>query len=320
MKRVTKLAHNWFHKSDNHKTGKGLYVTLEELMEQRQFVRYLHNRQKKSPASVQAGEVKSIFKGRGMEFEEIRPYNYGDDVRDIDWRVTARKLSPYTKLFSEERDREVYVLLDLSPQMLFGTRKELKTVTASKIAALLGWLALENKDRFGCVIFDGEHSYLYKPQNHRAGLFTILNKIAEFSFQVMKNKSLSSKTVSLGKSLQLLQNNIKGQSMVFLIGDFDNVTESVQKSISMLSRKTNLACVNVLDVLEQNPPIGGEYMAEFDGQKLIFSTGSQKFRKNYQAYFAKQRNHFKDFCRRFSCKYIEVRNDKELHKQLENIR
>ena len=97
MKRVTKLAHKLFHKSDNSKTGKGLYVTLEELMEQRQLVRYLRNRQKKSSVSVQAGEVKSVFKGRGMEFEEIRPYNYGDDVRDIDWRVTARKLAPYCR-------------------------------------------------------------------------------------------------------------------------------------------------------------------------------------------------------------------------------
>ena len=73
-------------------------------------------------------------------------------------------------------------------------------------------------------------------------------------------------------------------------------------------------------MLEENPPASGEYMAEADGKKLIFSTGSHKFRKDYQAYFAKQRNYFKDFCRRFSCKYIEVRNDKELHKQLENIR
>ena len=319
MKRVTKLAHKLFHKSDNSKTGKGLYVTLEELMEQRQLVRYLRNRQKKSSVSVQAGEVKSVFKGRGMEFEEIRPYNYGDDVRDIDWRVTARKLAPYTKLFAEERDREVYVLLDLSAQMLFGTKRELKTVTASKIAAVLGWLALENKDRFGCVIFDGVHSYLYKPQNHRSGLLAILNKIATFSYQVMKNKNSRSDVKAFDKSLQMLQNNIKGQAIVFLISDFDNVPDNVQKSISMLSRKTNLACVNVLDVLEHNPPASGEYMAEANGKKLIFSTGSRKFRRDYQAYFAKQRNYFKDFCHRFSCKYVEVRNDKLLHEQLDNI-
>ena len=319
MKRVTKLAHKLFRKSDNRKTGKGLYVTLEELMEQRQYVRYLRNRHKKSPPSAQVGEIKSIFKGRGMEFEEIRPYNYGDDVRDIDWRVTARKLAPYTKLFSEERDREVYVLLDLSAQMLFGTKKELKAVTASKIAALLGWLALENKDRFGCVIFDGEHNYLYKPQNHRSGLLAILNKIAEFSFQIIQNKSSGDEFVSLDKSLKMLQNSIKGQAIVFLISDFDNIGENAQKAISMLSRNTSLACVNVLDVLEQNPPQSGEYMAESNGKKLIFSTGSRKFRKDYQDYFAKRRNYFKDFCRRFSCKYIEVRNDKVLHEQLENI-
>ncbi len=319
MKRVTKLAHRLFYKSNNNKTGNGLYVTLEELMEQRQFVRYLHNRRKSLPTSWQVGEVKSIFKGRGMEFEEIRPYSFGDDVRDIDWRVTARKLIPYTKLFAEERDREVYVLLDLSAQMLFGTKKELKTVTASKITALLGWLALESKDRFGCVIFDGEHNYLYKPQNHRSGLLAILNKISEFSYLVMQKKNSANVSNCLDKSLQLLQNNIKGKAIVFLISDFDNVSEAVQKSISTLSRKADLACVNVLDVLEQNPPVSGEYMAEAAGEQLVFATASHKFRKEYQTYFANQRNYFKDFCRRFACKYVEVRTDKQLYEQIKNI-
>ena len=319
MKRVTKLAHKLFHKSNNSKTGNGLYVTLEELMEQRQFVRYLHNRQKKSPASIQVGEVKSVFKGRGMEFEEIRPYSFGDDVRDIDWRVTARKLIPYTKLFAEERDREVYVLLDLSAQMLFGTKKELKSVTASKIAALLGWLSLENKDRFGCIIFDGEQHYFYKPQNHRSGLLAILNKISEFSYQVIKKKNSTNISVNMDKPLQLLQSNIKGKAIVFLISDFDNVSENIQKLIAMLAKKTNLACINVQDILEQNPPMSGEYMVEAEGKQLIFTTGSRGFRKNYQDYFAKQRNYFKDFCRRFACKYVEVRTDKQLYEQIKNI-
>ena len=319
MKRVSKFAQKLFNKVEKPKTGNGLFVTAEELMEQRQFVRYLHSRKKTPPASIQAGEVKSVFKGRGMEFEEIRPYNFGDDVRDIDWRVTARKLAPYTKLFAEERDREVYVLLDLSAQMLFGTKKELKSVTASKIAGLLGWLALENKDRFGCVIFDGEHNYLYKPQNYRAGLLAILNKIAFFSQKVVQDKSFTNKLQSLDKSLQLLQNNIKGRAIVFVISDFDDISDNEQKALSMLSKTSNLACINVLDILEKNPPASGEYMAELEGMRLVFSTRNRKYRQDYQKYFEKQRAYFKSFCRKFACKYVEVQTNIPIYEQLRDV-
>ena len=121
--------------------GNGLSVSLEELMNMRRYLAYIKGKKRKQTFSCQAGDIKSAFKGRGMEFEEIRAYNYGDDVRDIDWRVTARKEIPYTKLYAEEKDHQIYVWLDLSASMLFGSKKELKSVSASKIAALLGWLA-----------------------------------------------------------------------------------------------------------------------------------------------------------------------------------
>ena len=103
--------------------GGGLFVTVDELIEQRRYAYQWQQFNDSKFSTYNAGDVKSVFKGRGMEFEEIRAYAFGDDVRDIDWRVTARKQLPYTKLYTEEKDREVYVLLDLSPQMLFGTKK-----------------------------------------------------------------------------------------------------------------------------------------------------------------------------------------------------
>ena len=151
--------------------GNGLFASLDELIEQRQYVAYLRQLGQSKTFSSMAGDVKSAFKGRGMELEEIRSYTYGDDVRDIDWRVTARKEQPFTKLYAEERDREIYALLDLSPQMVFGTRHELKSVAAAKISALLGWMSLENKDRFGCLVFDGAESLFFKPQNNRANIW-----------------------------------------------------------------------------------------------------------------------------------------------------
>ena len=115
-------------KVEEKQKSNGLYASLDDLFEQKKYLPYIKQRHN-NVTSDQAGDIRSAFKGRGMELEEVRAYGFGDDVRDIDWRVTARLGDTYTKVFSEEKDREVYVILDLSPYMLFGTKKELKSVS-----------------------------------------------------------------------------------------------------------------------------------------------------------------------------------------------
>ena len=171
----------FFRKNEKQKEKNGLTVTIPELIAQQQYLPYL-SRRHNFLTSNQAGDVKSAFKGRGIELEEVRAYNFGDDIRDIDWRVTARKSEPFTKVYAEEKDRIITVVLDLSASMIFGTRHELKSVTAAKIAALLGWLAVRNKDRFGFVIFDGKNVNYFKPQNNLKNLMAVFNKIASAIF------------------------------------------------------------------------------------------------------------------------------------------
>ena len=149
MVKLKKIATKFITLKSLKISGNGLFVELDELMNMRKYATFLQQGKNVKTYSDQVGDVKSAFKGRGIEMDEIREYQFGDDVRDIDWRVTARKEKPYTKLYTEERDREIFVWLDLSSFMLFGSKNELKSVTASKIAALLGWIALNNKDRFG---------------------------------------------------------------------------------------------------------------------------------------------------------------------------
>lgn len=314
MQGIKKLKDKFFAKPDENQSGSGLYATLEELMEQRQYVAYVRQYNSKISTSQQAGDIKSAFKGRGIELEEIRGYTFGDDVRDIDWRVTARKLNPYTKLYAQERDREVYVLLDLSPQMVFGTKNELKSVSASKITSLLGWLSLESKDRFGCIIFDGHHNFIFKPQNNRAGFMAVLKKISEVSKSILKQQLV--KTKNIGNSLQLLQKSIKSNAIVFLVSDFNNFSDDLHKSVATLSKKSRVYCINVFDVLEEIAPKAGEYMVEDGSERLVFETNSNFYQKEYKDYFAKKHKEFKDFCNKFGIKYVEVRTDILLYKQL----
>lgn len=294
--------------------GGGLFASLEELTEQRKYVAYLHQLSQVKTLSHMAGDVKSAFKGRGMELEEIRSYAYGDDVRDMDWRVTARKGQPFTKLYAEERDREIYVLLDLSPSMVFGTKNELKSVAAAKIAALLGWMSLENKDRFGCLIFDGEENLFFKPQNSKANMMVVLKKISEISKKILKRNSWPQNAQD--KAVKLLQSNIKSQAVVFVVSDFSDFGEKMRRSLATLAKKARVYAINVFDVLEEMPPQAGEYMAENSGERLVFDTKSKYFQKEYKAYFKDKRAKINDFCKRFGIRYVEIRTDIPLHQQL----
>ncbi len=294
--------------------GGGLFASLEELTEQRKYVAYLHQLSQVKTLSHMAGDVKSAFKGRGMELEEIRSYAYGDDVRDMDWRVTARKGQPFTKLYAEERDREIYVLLDLSPSMVFGTKNELKSVAAAKIAALLGWMSLENKDRFGCLIFDGEENLFFKPQNSKANMMVVLKKISEISKKILKRNSWPQNAQD--KAVKLLQSNIKSQAVVFVVSDFSDFGEKMRRSLATLAKKARVYAINVFDVLEEMPPQAGEYMAENSGERLVFDTKSKYFQKEYKAYFKDKRAKINDFCKRFGIRYLEIRTDIPLHQQL----
>ena len=212
---------------------KGLYAGIDELISQRRYLPYIRQRHN-SVTSYQAGDIRSAFKGRGMELEEVRAYGYGDDVRDIDWRVTARKGDTYTKIFSEEKDREVYAVLDLSPYMLFGTRKELKSVSAAKIAALLGWQSLANKDRFGALLFNGKETRVFKPQNNQKGLMAVFKAIETAGLDALSsakkdNGNKIAENKGLAEPLSFLQYNLKSRAMIFIISDFNNIDDEAKK-------------------------------------------------------------------------------------------
>lgn len=287
--------------------GNGLYASLEELMDMRRYASYMQVNSRRRTYSAQAGDIKSAFKGRGVEMEEIREYGFGDDVRDIDWRVTARKEKPYTKVYLEERDYEIYVWLDLSPVMMFGSSVELKAVTAAKIAALLGWVSLNNKDRFGCVIFDGRQSWLFKPKHDRSYLAAVFKRIAatgEKALSQTENIDAERK-----KSLKLLQANLKGKANTFLISSFGGWGDAFDAEIASVAEKSRLFLVDVFDKLEEQAPAAGQYMAEYAGEKLIFDSAPKDYRREYAAYFEKKRVQREQFCHRHGCRMIRFSPD-----------
>lgn len=292
------------NKEQKDTASNGLVVGLDDLMSMRRYVPFMRVYHQQKASSFDSGELKSMFKGRGIEMEEVREYHFGDDVRDIDWRVTARMGEAYTKVYTAERNREIYVWLDLSPIMLFGSTKELKSVTAAKIAALLGWMALDNKDRFGCVIFDGEHSWNFSPKGDRANISAICKKIAEVSEKSLYNQINSAEERK--KSLKLLSRQARKGGNIFLISSFLFWNDDYDSEISYIAKANNSVLLNIYDELERKAPPSGQYMAEFAGEKFVFDSSDRSYKKNYKEYFADKNKALADRCKLLGCQLLDL--------------
>ncbi len=304
---------NKFFVSKNEQNG--LFVNTEELTDLRKIVNRIKDKHAKQTSSLFAGNIKSAFKGRGLEFEEIRAYNFGDNVKDMDWRVTARRNEPYIKVFQEEKDREIYVILDFSSSMIFGTKRELKSVFAAKIAAVLGWFALENNDRFGCIIYDGKHCHTLKAKGGLKNLLSVFKIISKMSKDILDTQYAN----PIDNALKIAEKTIKNQSMVFVISDFHNFDENMSKSISALSKKGKIYILQIADLLEINAPKNGEYTAEYADTKVSFDTYHKNFKNIYSEFFENKRNSLKNFALKVGIYYAILSNGIEIEKQIKFI-
>lgn len=314
MRRWKKLAGKIFTSLGEQPETSGLFVNVDELLGLKQKTAYLKGFNTKYASGAMVGDIKSAFKGRGVEMEESRAYIFGDDIRDIDWRISARKQQPYTKIYNEERDREVMLLVDMSSSMVFGTKKELKSVVAAKIAALLGWRALENKDRVGVAIVKNNEFIRFKPNNQLGYFASVCAKIAKCSKDILQNGKANEEIML--DALRWADITLKSRAVVFIISDFHNFDEEVQRKISVLAKKSHLFLIHVSDVLEEKAPKPGEYMVENNGQKLVFDSSNKEFQKKYQQYFANKRLNIKKFCNKFNGKYLNIINKNPLVEQL----
>ncbi len=297
------------------KVNAALAADFKQMALMRRYVPYLRDF-KLNQTSLQAGDSRSAFKGRGIEFEEVRAYNYDDDVRDIDWRVTARKNQPFTKLYNEEKDREVYIWLDLSAKMRFGTKHELKSVTAAKTAALIAWYALENKDRVGMAVFDGNKTLIFEPKRTVDNLFAVFKQIEKIAAESLYQTNESGSAI---KSLKLLQQKAKHRAIVFVVGSFTDMEAESSALLSAFARNHELYLINVFDELEDKAPPAGEYLAQYHNQKQLLAVSGKAFAEDYRQYFAEKRQKIKKICAKINCRYREVRADLPIYKQIKPV-
>jgi uncharacterized protein (DUF58 family) len=244
----------------------------------------------------QAGNYLSGFKGRGMEFAEVRPYFPGDDLRSIDWRVTARTGRTHTKLFREERERPVLLWVDYRAPMFFATRGAFKAVVAARAAALLAWRAIAQGDRLGGLIFSDDRHLEVRPlQGKGAVLHFIRNLVEHPAWE--QPPAVEQPYRPLLWDFAKLRHGTRPGSRIFLISDFRHLAPAAEKNIGQLAKHNDLALVFIHDPLEEQLPPAGRYKIAQGNRELLLNTSDLIARQQYHDNFLHRRDGLAKLCR-----------------------
>lgn len=250
--------------------------------------------------SLQTGAYVSHFRGRGMEFDESRPYQPGDDPRSIDWRVTARSTTAYTKLFREERERPVLVVADLRAHMHFATRGCYKSVNACRAAALLSWAAHHRGDRLGGLIFGNTTHRELKPRLGRQAALRFLHELVSHpDWEGQSNAERSDGEAALTMAMSALRRVTRPGSLVVVLSDFLGFTRAAQSYLSSVARHNEVLAVFLSDPLERELPPPGRYRLVSNEDELAIDTAARKARRDYESAFAQRRVELEAFCKRY---------------------
>jgi uncharacterized protein (DUF58 family) len=242
--------------------------------------------------SILSGQYISKVKGRDMEFDEVRLYAPGDDVRCLDWRVTARTGKVHTKLYREERERPIFLATDYRSTMFFATRGVFKSVLAAKLAALIAWSGTHHADRVGGQIFTDRDTLEFKPRRGKSGILHLLKHLADFSSILRETRSLDGRVVdrdrgvvpadeSLGSALERLDRHVRPGNLIFLLSDFRGLNSQTESSLLRLSRHCDVVPILIYDSLERQLPERGNYRITNGEKRITLELSDDRYRAEY---------------------------------------
>ncbi len=262
-------------------------------------------------SQVFSGEYHSAFKGKGMTFSEVREYQYGDDIRSIDWNVTARFNAPYVKIFEEERELTVMLLVDVSGSKEFGTQKQLKQDLVTEIAAVLAFSAIQNNDKVGVILFSNKIEKFISPKKGSAHILRIIRELINFE--------PTSRETDIAEALRYFTNVIKKKSTAFLISDL--IGKKFDDAIKITNKKHDLVAVRVYDVRETEiPPMGLVKVKDAETGKMIWvNTSSQKVRDHYKIWWKQQEERVNDLLKKSGVDAVSIRTDQDYVRPLMNL-
>ncbi|MEB0090306.1 DUF58 domain-containing protein [Pseudomonas sp. CCI4.2] len=259
----------------------GIRVSLDELIEMRHRVREVQLFSTPNQRSPLIGLHHSKLRGRGVDFDQVRVYQAGDDVRTIDWRVTARTQEPHTKLFHEERERPIFILVEQSRRLFFGSGLMFKSVLAAQAAALIGWAALGHNDRVGGLVFGDNEHYEIKPRRSKQSLLQLLNRLVRVNQSL--NTEIAADRDAFGIALRRAREVLRPGSLVFVICDERAISDAAEQQLNLLSRHCDLLLLPLSDPLDHALPAAGLLRFAERGARLELDTLDPELRQAYRA-------------------------------------
>lgn len=257
---------------------------------------------------VFGGEYHSTFKGRGMTFSEVRQYQFGDDVRNIDWNVTARYNEPFIKVFEEERELTMMLMVDISGSEFFGTDTQFKNEIVTEIAATLAFSAMQNNDKIGLILFSDEIELFIPPKKGKSHVLRIIRELIEHQPK--------SKKTDIAQALKYLTNVMKKKAIVFVLSDF--ITDSYKDTLKIVAGKHDVTGIRVYDKHEETiPNLGMVEMEDKEtGELLLVNTASKGVRNSYYTYYRERVDYFEESFLKSGAGTLSCRVDESYVKKL----
>lgn len=284
------------------------YIVVMDTKELLKKVRKIEIKTRRLSDHIFGGEYHSTFKGRGMTFSEVRQYQYGDDVRNIDWNVTARYNEPYIKVFEEERELTMMLLADVSGSEFFGTDQQFKNEIVTEVCATLAFSAMQNNDKIGLILFSDEVELYIPPKKGKSHVLRIIRELLEFKPQ--------SKKTDISQAIKFLSNVMKKKAITFILSDY--MADDYDQTLKIAANKHDITGIRIYDQREETIPNLGIVQMEDEetGELVLVNTSSKKVRHNYSAHYKERVAFFEENFSRSGSGTIHVRTDESYVKKL----
>lgn len=279
------------------------WISAQSLIKLRMLANQLPLNSQKIKAK-QGGAYLSSFKGRGMEFDESRIYQAGDDIRNMDWRVTARTGTAHTKVFREERERPILLCLDLNPSMMFATRNKFKSVIAAELAVLIAWNCAKNNDRVGGLIFSANDHVEIKPRRGKTAVLDFIRHCTQHSSWTTDSKKEDTRNMT--SAITRLQRVTHPGSLIFMLSDFREMNEKSLSHLANIARHNDVILIKIIDPIEIELPVSGSYKLTDGLKELQLQTFSKKIKQQYKQQHETKNQEFEKFCRKHRIHLITI--------------
>lgn len=302
--------------TQKHTSNRNIYTDIDELRRLQHLAKGFSFSPQQPINSVLSGKYASKLRGRGLNFEELRHYRPGDDIRSMDWKVTRRTGKPHIKVYTEERERNVYLVIDQRASMFFGSTGKMKSVIAAELSALIAWRVVDSGDRVGAIVYNDHDMSIVPAKRGRQHVINVLNNIVKYNKQLKVGRTDIDASQSLNKALAKLPHTCGNNALVIVIGDGHGWDEQSTQQIKRIRQHNEMIACHVYDPLEQLLPKMSQMVVSNGDQQIQFSSSDKTIQHKYQAVIEEQLSSYTKTARKYRMPLISIETVSPVVQQL----